>query len=88
MKGKSFDMASSISQQLSFFSCVNIMLDRESQKDISQYLYCKDFNIAPFPGSYGEQPYQWIVKTNIIKNAMNRREERMQKKAQQGAKNG
>jgi len=83
--GKSFDIASSVSQQLPFFSCMNIMLDRQSQKDISQYLYCKEFNISPFPGEYGIQPYRWINKVNIIKVAMNKREERMQKRAQRDA---
>ena len=83
--GKSFDIASSVSQQLPFFSCVNFMLDRQSQKDISQYLYCKEFNIQPFPGEYGNQPQRWINKINIIKVAMNKREERMQKKAQREA---
>ena len=47
MKGKSFDIASSISQQLSFFSCPNIILNNENQSDISQYLYCKEFGVTP-----------------------------------------
>ena len=82
MKGKSFDIASSVSQQLSFFSCPNIILNNECQSDISQYLYCKEFGVTPFPGSYREQPARWIHKVNIIKNAMSKREERMNKKAQ------
>ena len=84
-EGRSFDIASSISQQLPFFSCMNIMLDRQSQRDISQYLYCKEFNVTPFPGDYGMQPQRWINKVNIIKTAMNKREERMQRKAQREA---
>ena len=84
-EGKSFDIASSVSQQLPHFCCMNIMLDRQSQKDISQYLYCKEFGVAPFPGSYIDQPQRWINKVSIIKIAMNKREERMQKKAQREA---
>ena len=83
--GKSFDIASSVSQQLPFFSCMNIMLDRQSQKDISQYLYCKEFGVVPFPGDYGMQPRRWINKVNIIKTAMSKREDHMQKKAQREA---
>ena len=83
--GKSFDIASSVSQQLPFFSCMNIMLDRQSQRDISQYLYCKEFGIVPFPGDYGRQPQRWINKVNIIKTTMAKREERMQRKAQREA---
>ena len=89
-EGKSFDIASSVSQQLPFFSCMNIMLNRQAQKDISQYLYCKEFGVVPFPGGYGMQPQRWINKVNIIKNAMGKREEREYKKAQRKAevKNG
>ena len=83
--GKSFDIASSVSQQLPFFSCMNIMLDRQAQKDVSQYLYCKEFGVVPFLGDYGQQPQRWISKVNIIKTAMSKREERMQKKAQREA---
>ena len=88
--GKSFDIASSVSQQLPFFSCMNIMLDRQSQKDVSQYLYCKEFGVVPFPGDYGQQPQRWINKVSIIKTAMGKREEREYKKAQREAevKNG
>ena len=83
--GKSFDIAGSVSQQLPFFSCMNIMLDRQSQKDVSQYLYCKEFGVVPFPGEYGRQPQRWINKVNIIKTAMNKREERIQKRVQREA---
>ena len=85
-EGKSFDIASSVSQQLPHFSCMNIVLNRQAQKDISQYLYCKEFGIVPFPGEYGMQPQRWIDKVSIIKNAMGKREERMQKRAQREAK--
>ena len=79
---KSFDIPSSISQQLPHFCCTNIMINQQSQKDIAQYSYCKEFHIPPFPGDYGMQPKRWISKVNIIKIAMNKREERMHKKAQ------
>ena len=84
-EGKSFDIASSVSQQLPFFSCMNIILDKQAQKDVSQYLYCKEFNVTPFPGDYGQQPQRWISKVNIIKTAIAKREGRMQKKAQKEA---
>ena len=83
--GKSFDIAASVSQQLPFFSCTNIVLNKESQRDISQYLSCKEFGIVPFPGGYGMQPQRWISKVNIIKTAMAKREEREHKKAQRKA---
>ena len=66
------------------------MLEDSHQKDISQYLYCKDFSISPFPGSYIEQPMRWIKKTSIIKFALSKREEREYNKQQQklGNNNG
>ena len=70
-KGKSFDVAKSIMAQLPFFSCKNMVLDEKSQKDIAKYIYCNDFNVQPYQGSYGEQPKIWIEKSFIIKKLMN-----------------
>ncbi len=80
-EGKSFDIPSSISQQLPHFCCINIMINKAHQKDISRYLYCQKFHIPPYPGSYEEQPYKWIIKSNIIQNALYKKQERAQKKA-------
>ena len=57
--------------QLPFFSCKNMVLDSEAQKDIAQYIYCSDFGISPYKGSYGEQPKKWVEKSFIIKKLMN-----------------
>lgn len=46
---------------------MNIVIKPKYQRDISQYLYCKEFGVTPFPGAYGEQPQRWINKVNIIK---------------------
>ena len=90
--GKDFDIAGSVSFQLPFFSCMNIILNKEFQRDISQYLYCKEFSVPPFPGSYGDQSNRWINKVNIIKITMRKREEKEYNKAQHkmkvGDKNG
>ena len=83
--GKSFDIASSVSQQLPFFCCPNIILDKRYQKDISKYIYCKEFNVPPYPGSYESQPHKWILKTNIIKTAISKMEERQYNKAKRNA---
>ena len=80
--GKSFDIANSVLKQLRFFSCMNIVLKSEYQKDISKYLYCKDFGISAYPGTYSEQPYKWISKSSIIKNVMVKRENNLRAKAQ------
>ena len=80
-QGKEFDMASSISQQLPFFCCNNVFLDKNYQKDVSKYIYCKDFGVPPYSGDYGMQPRRWVIKYQIIKQAMAEVEERLHRKA-------
>jgi len=82
-EGKDFDVATAVSSQLPFFGCNNIVLKNEYQKDISKYLYCKEFGIPPHKGEYGEQPYKWVQKYQIIKNALSKREEIMIKRARE-----
>ena len=72
---KDFDVASSIMAQLPYFSCINIVLKNNYQKDISKYLYCKEFSTPPYNGSYGQQPYKWIEKSNIIRYALSKKEQ-------------
>ena len=69
-EGKSFDVSRSINAQLPFFTCKNLFHSKENQTDIQRYIYCQDFNIQPYPGSYGEQPVLWIEKAFIIKSAL------------------
>ena len=67
-------MASSINAQLPFFACINNLKDLEIERDISRYMYCKEFSVPPFKGSYGEQPYLWAHKSILIKNALAKKE--------------
>ena len=73
-KGKEFDVAKSINAQLPFFTCRNHLYDKEIQRDVQRYIYCKEFGIAPYPGNYGEQPYEWVNRFYNIKNAFAKRE--------------
>jgi len=70
-KGKSFDIAKSVIAQLPFFACKDIVLDGQAQKDISKYMYCSNFGISPYKGSYGDQPKRWVDKSFLIKKSMN-----------------
>ena len=79
--GKSFDIAKSILSQIGFFACSNIFVKKEYQEDIAKHLYCKEYSVPPFPGSYREQPMRWIIKSHIIKNALIKRDNMAQKKA-------
>ena len=80
-KGGSFNVGESVMAQLPFFACNNFVLDREAQKDISRYIYSKDFGISPYKGSYGEQPSRWIEKTFVIKNLLERQKLKAMKNA-------
>jgi len=73
-KGKEFDIAKSVNAQLPFFACRSLFLNREDQKDIERYIYCKEFGIQPFEGSYGQQPAIWVDKAFIIKGALAKKE--------------
>jgi len=74
--GKSFDKARSVSAQLPFFACKNILLNQEIQNDISRYVYCEKFNVPAYSGAYGDQPYRWIQKSMTIGNAVNKRQKK------------
>ena len=75
LKHNSENINYSIYNQLCIFSCMNVFVNNESQRDISQYIFCKDFGTTPFPGSYKEQPYKTLQKFNIIKSAIAKLEE-------------
>lgn len=68
--GKEFDIAKSVKAQLPFFCCNNVIQDKYLQRDIRRYLYCEQFNVPPFSGSFDDQPVRWIDKAFIIKNAL------------------
>ena len=67
-KGSNFDVTHSVMTQLPFFACSNIIINTDAQKDISRYLYSKQFKISPYKGSYGEQPKKWIEKSFLLSN--------------------
>ena len=73
-QGKSFDIARSVSAQLPFFACKNILLNQETQNDISRYIYCEKFNVPAYSGAYGDQPNRWIQKSIIIGNVINKKQ--------------
>ena len=66
-EGSSFNIAESVVRQLPFFTCTNVLLDKQAQKDISRYLYAENFGVQPYKGSYGEQPSKWVEKSFLIK---------------------
>ena len=75
-EGKSFDVAQSVISQIHFFSCPNILFSADVQRDIERYLYCEKFNVPPFTGEYGKQPYKWVMRSFYIKSAIAKKEKR------------
>ena len=72
--GKQFDIAASVNAQIPFFACRNVIFDKELQKDIQRYVYCKESGVPPYKGSYNEQPAVWVEKFFIIKNTFAKKE--------------
>ena len=87
-EGKSFDVGMSVSKQLPFFSCMNVIYDKDVQKDIEKYVYCKEFGISPYPGSFGKQPKRWVDRMFMIKRALAKKEQAMIDKNNKEVKNG
>lgn len=68
------DIAKSVHRQLFHFTCRNIIYDKQLQNDIKKYIYCKDFGISAYKGSYGDQPAKWVDKTFILKSVFAKQE--------------
>jgi len=80
-KGEDFDIALAVSAQLPLFACPNVVFDEQANKEIGRYIYCMDFGISPYNGSYGEQPNRWLDTYKIIKHATQVAEKRAMKDA-------
>ena len=62
-EGSNLHIAESVMAQLPFFACSNVVLNKNAQKDISRFMYARQFKISPYKGSYGEQPKKWVDKS-------------------------
>lgn len=73
------DIAEDMYHSLPFFACKNVFIDPKMQKMIDMFIYCKETGIAPYKGSYGDQPKTWTDYYFIIYNAMQTRNKIKQK---------
>ena len=73
-KGKTFDVAVSVSKLLLFFCCANIIFNKEYQEDIQRYIYCNETGTQAYSGDYGKQPGRWVSKYFILKQAFAQKE--------------
>lgn len=87
-RGTEFDITQSINAQLPFFTCSNFFIDKEIQKDIKKYVYCKDLGVSPYEGSFENHPALWIDKYFLIKHAFAKQESSEIAKAKRKNKNG
>jgi len=78
-EGSNLHIAESVMAQLPFFSCINMMYDSQSQKDISRFMYARQFKISPYKGSYGEQPQKWVEKSFLLKHLIERQKAKAMK---------
>ena len=56
---------------LNHFCCPHLLLDKNSQKDITKYMYCAETNTPPFKGSYEDLPSIWIDKYYLLRGLKN-----------------
>ena len=71
-EGSNLHIAESVMAQLPFFACSNVVLNKNAQKDISRFMYARQFKISPYKGSYGEQPKKWVEKSFILTHIIER----------------
>lgn len=85
-----FDVDKTIVAQIPFFTCSNHFYNKEISRDIQRYSYCAENNVAPYPGTYGDQPAKWVRKFTAIKGAFAKKESIMISKSKKDmkAKNG
>ena len=81
LQGKEFDIARSVYAQIPFFACTDIVYSKGCQMDIQRYIYCKEFGVQPYEGSFEKHPARWIDKSFIIKNALAKKENAQIEKA-------
>ena len=81
--GKSFDISESVVSQMPFFACTNVLANKDIQKDIKRYLYCEKFNVPPYDGGYGNQPYLWVEKVFLIRKYLAKMESKKIKQAKE-----
>ena len=77
------NIAGAISTQLPFFSCKNNFISDQYVSVIQKYHYCKEFNVPPHKGDYGDAGVRWLKQAAIIKSAYNVLEKRAMDKAKQ-----
>ena len=85
-KGYNIDITKNIASQIAFFACPEMLKDPKYIEMINKYIYCKETNVPPYPGSYGEQPFRWVKRFFAIKSALNKKEQIEMKKQRAKAK--
>ena len=78
-QGSNLHIAESVMAQLPFFSCSNMIMDANAQKDIARFMYARQFRISPHKGSYGEQPKKWVEKSFLLNHLIERQKAKAMK---------
>tara|TARA_R100000734_G_C3319190_1_gene114590 strand:+ start:3515 stop:3895 length:381 start_codon:yes stop_codon:yes gene_type:complete len=78
-QGSNLNIAESVMAQLPFFSCTNMIMDFNAQKEIARFMYARQFKISPYKGSYGDQPKKWVEKSFLLTNLIERQKAKAMK---------
>jgi len=54
--------------------CPKSILDNRVYELLNRYFYCKNNNTQPFPGSYDDQPSDWLFLSNVIGDKLKKKE--------------
>lgn len=49
-----------------FIASPSALVDEESRKLLKRFYYCKRYGVAPYPGTYNDQPKEWIEASETI----------------------
>ena len=81
---KKFDLHQAVKSHIPFFTCQNHFLDKDLQRDIQRYIYCKKMGVPPYEGSFGKHPKKWIDKCNVVEKMLNYIQSEQYKKSKNG----
>jgi len=54
--------------------CPKSILDHNVYEILNRYFYCKNYNVQPFPGTYDDQPSEWLFFSNIIQDELHKKD--------------
>ena len=58
--------------------CPKSIINNDAFEIFRRYQYCKTYNTQPFPGSYDDQPAEWLFMVDVIESEIYNLNQRIQ----------